>query len=360
MLPNDLRRLAGRRLGHPGPAGQPDEQQAADPARLRVVGPSRIARPRRRRWPARRRVVRVSAASTTGPSTAAAGPRPARGRPSIPRSQSGDEQRDRSLVVRHRHRPDRRLGHDPEPTLRPEDDLAEVGAGSRGRMGRQVEGAGRGLEPSAGEQRLDPAEAERALAGRAGDDPAAERRELPGLRLVTQHPAPGPERRLERRTGRRRHRTSRGRSPRRTTRSPASRSRSTARIGWSPLAGRPRSAGDRPPTTLVAAAVRHDRGVDLRGVPEQASADLVRRGRTTDPVRDAPEPAASKRDPVAEALATGVADPVLRIARRRARGLAGGRREPPRRRRPGSRPGCGRPDRRSPRGGPAPRAGSSR
>ena len=144
------------------------------------------------------------------------------------------------LVVGGRHRPDGRLGEDPEPTLRAEDELAQVGPGRRGRVGRQVERSGRRLEPAAGEQRLDPAEPERALARRAGDDPAAERRVLPGLRLVAEQPAPRPERRLEGRTG-----------------DPGAERRQTARLVEGEQPGQPlevdrRGSADRRPGTVRA------------------------------------------------------------------------------------------------------------
>ena len=114
-----------------------------------------------------------------------------------------------------RPRPDDDVGDDPGASLRSQDQLAEVRSGRRRRVGRQVERARRRLDVAAGEQRLDPPRPDRLLAGRARRDPAADRRELPRLRVVPEREPGRAEGRLDRRAGRRRRRTWRARSPRR-------------------------------------------------------------------------------------------------------------------------------------------------
>ena len=77
----------------------------------------------------------------------------------------------------------------PEAALGAEDELAQVRAGGGGRERRHVERAGRGLERAAREQLLDPPGAEAAKARPAGRHPAADRRELEGLGLVSDREA---------------------------------------------------------------------------------------------------------------------------------------------------------------------------
>ena len=104
--------------------------------------------------------------------------------------------RDR-LDARLRYDADGRLGQDSEPALGSEYELAQVRTGRGCRMGRQVDRAGRGLQPAAREERLDPSEPHRLLAGRAGRHPAADGRALPGLWEVAQRQAVWRERGLD-------------------------------------------------------------------------------------------------------------------------------------------------------------------
>ena len=281
--------------------------------------------------------LRSRAASRRGPSTAAGRPGPASRAASTARGQSGRNQAGNASRCGFGHRPHRRLGDDAEPALRSEDELAEVRARGRGRVGRQVERPGRRHDAAAGEQRLDPAEADRLLAGRPGGDPAAERRALERLGEVAEGQAVRLERRLEGRPDRARRRTSRGRSARRGSCSPASRSSAIVSVGRSSSAGRRDAADDARP-----AAERDDRGAAPSRRAPAASPDVVVGRRVGDGIRHGPEPPGPERDPVGQALAAGVADAILRIVgqeRRRPRAATPAR---PRRRPRAARPAGGR------------------
>ena len=173
VLPDELHRLAARWPRRPGSCRPGRAAGGTDPDRRRARRTQAMASPRRRCWPARASVVRVSAGVDSR--IIASGSRASDeavdgGHPALP---VGDEQGQRLLVVGDRHRTDGRLGEDPEPALRAEDELAEVGAGRRRRVGRQLERSRRRLEPAARRTgasiRPKP---ERALARRAGRRPS--------------------------------------------------------------------------------------------------------------------------------------------------------------------------------------------
>ena len=73
-----------------------------------------------------------------------------------------------------------------ETPFRAEDHLAQVRAGGRGGMGRQVQRAERSLHVAAGEQALDAPVVVGLLSAGAGSDPAAEGGVFEGLREVAE------------------------------------------------------------------------------------------------------------------------------------------------------------------------------
>ena len=101
-----------------------------------------------------------------------------------PLGPAGHRPRVEAVGVGERGRPQHDVGEEPEPALRPEDELAEVRARRGGRERRQVERSRGRLEDAAREQLLDPPETQAAHPRAAGRDPAADRRELERLRLV--------------------------------------------------------------------------------------------------------------------------------------------------------------------------------
>ena len=168
-------------------------------------------------------------------------------------------------------------------------------------MRRQVERSARRLEVAAGEQVLDPAVAARLLAGRAGDDPAADRRRLERLRVVAERQAV----RLERRP------RSPGPvvpAPKVASRLVSSRSRRPAVAPRSTvMIGRSEGRTVTPPTTLVPPPYGRS-AAPVRSASANRSATAAGVGRSGDRIGHGAEPAAPQRDPVGQALAPGVAD----------------------------------------------------
>ncbi len=157
--------------------------------------------PTRRLWPASASMVCVSSGfdrrSIDSGRRACASSRTAR----TACSQSGEEHGVEGFVggqLRHAHR---RLRQDAEPPFRTEHHFAQVDAGGRRRKGRDRERAGRGFDLAAREQALDAAVAQRLLAGRARDDPAAQGRVVEGLREVAERVAVGAQLRFQVGTG---------------------------------------------------------------------------------------------------------------------------------------------------------------
>src|SRR3990170_7348814 len=80
----------------------------------------------------------------------------------------------------------RGAGENAEAAFRPEDEVADVGAGGAGREGWEIERAEEALQVAAEEVILDPAVVIGLLAGGSGGDPTSERGELEGLWEVTE------------------------------------------------------------------------------------------------------------------------------------------------------------------------------
>ena len=204
---------------------------------------------------------------------------------------------------------------------------------------------------------LDPPEPERALPGRAGDDPAAERRVLPRLWLVTQHPAANPERGFERRPS---DASPEGREPARLVQlvhrgHPFEVDRRAQEDRRRPAARNPPARGHRRRScrrhTARRALRRRGRSPAARGPPRACSAGRSRRGPAR-AGRSAGRP--NRRGSGPEHDGRGPPAPP-----RPGDWPAGGRRERPRPRRRGERSAWGGPARRAPRDGRLPRAGRS-
>ena len=149
--------------------------------RRRIVGP--------RPSPTRASVVAVSsgvATRTIESGQASLGQRAGERQRRVPVAHHEGVRPDR---LRDRRGPNDDIGQDAQPALGAQHDLPQVRAGGRGRMGRQVERSARRLEVTAGEESLDAPVAGRLLPGRASDHPAADRRALERLRVVSQGPA---------------------------------------------------------------------------------------------------------------------------------------------------------------------------
>ena len=138
--------------------------------------------------------------STGAASTAAGAPAPVcarRARP-VPSLEEDGVEGFEGGQLRHAHR---RLRQDTEPPFRTEHHFAQVDAGGRRGKGRDGERAGRGFDLAAREHALDAAVAQRLLAGRTRDDPAAQGRVFEGLREVAERVAVGAQLRFQVRAG---------------------------------------------------------------------------------------------------------------------------------------------------------------
>jgi len=168
---------------------------------------------------------------------------------------------------------------------------------------RHLQRPGRRLHGPAGEERLDPPVARRLLAGAPRGHPAADRGELPALRIVPEGQVPGAQGGLEVRPGRA--------GPER---------RQQARVVERPQPRQVRHRDGHPRRTVSrgrhsaddarAAPVWHHTGSHGRG-PRQQLPDLGPVVREGDAIRDRAKPSRAKCHPVGEALAPRVADPRL-------------------------------------------------
>ena len=197
------------------------------------------------------------------------------------------------------------VGQEAETALGAQDELAEVRAGGRCRVGRHVQGPGRGLQGPTRVQLLDPPDAEALQARSARRDPAADGGQLPGLRLVTDGQAPGRQLGGKVRAG----------DPGANGGEPAALVHPAHRVQPREVHGdegvRARAGAD-PADDAGAAAVRDQAGSLLaRDVDDVAD---VRVGQGAgDGVGNRLEAAGAERDEVRERLAAGPPDPELRI-----------------------------------------------
>ena len=216
-----------------------------------------------------------------------------------------DEVAAEPFELRRRAGPDGDVGQDAEPSLGAEDELAEIGAGGRGGVGRQVERPARRFEVAAREQVLDPTEPARLLSGRAGHDPATDGGRLERLREVA-------ERHAVRRKCLFDGRTRRPGTERREAAGLVHRVEAGHRAK---IHGHERSVRrpcGHPTDDARPAAVR----CQARAGPvaeRDECPDRLGVGGTRDGIRHRAQAAGAQRDPVREALPAGVTDPRPRV-----------------------------------------------
>ena len=197
------------------------------------------------------------------------------------------------------------LGEEAEPAFAAEHRLAQVGPGARRWQAADREFAARRRHPAGVEELLDPAVAQRLLAGRAGHDPAAGGRELERLREVAERHAVRRQRRLDRRAGRA------GAEARGQIRGVERLQR------HQPLE---RDVEHRP-VALGHMQVADDAGAATIGNDERAEPlrlvecgdGLGVRGRQGDAIGHPADAAAAQRDPVGQALAEGMIEADRRV-----------------------------------------------
>jgi hypothetical protein len=296
--------LGSRRLHGAGCAARPDEEQAP------VIGTPpgtevRAERPELAR-PVGEREERAGLGEGRQAEHRQAGPRTGEvvGRLE-PRGPAGHRPGIDPIRRGQRGRPQDDVGEEPEPALRPEDELAQVRAGGGGGERRQVERPGGRLEDAAREQLLDAADAQTPHPRAAGRDPAPDRRELERLRLVAHRQAVGGERLGEGWPG--------GPGARRHQAAPlvdGRHARDARQVDGDERV--PRRTGVDPAHDARAAAVRDEAGAGRAGqVEDRADLGPVRRCR--DRVRDRVEAAEPQVEEVGQRLATGMAHPCLRV-----------------------------------------------